>query len=412
MDTARVATIYMSARESFVGSEMAFTLTFRVPFEPSDMLASFEAFVRRHQALRLRLERGQPEARWVPLSDGEVEAALAEQRGWFERLFTTEEVQSRRQRPGTLPIRLFRAGERCLILQMSHLLGNGLRALQWIEHWLSHGEATGSAVWQRSHPGPPRPGVLGWFRLVAFAAQFVARAGWEPGRNTVDLTHRKAPVPHRSGYAVRTYAFAGEDTGRIVEHSRALGLSVTQALCAAMASALFAVQPDKKRVCISVPTNLGRLAPGSFQDTPGDYTGHLIVQVRRERAAGPQILRAFQWLQHGIDALLPLALAAMAGDERALHEKFAKAAARPVPSRAPFQNHSCTVSNLGVVRFPAICRLVETLSACTHTQSLSVSMATIGDRLSMEVIVSRDLYDPAEVFRVTDAAAAWLVGSH
>lgn len=123
----------------------------------------------------------------------------------------------------------------------------------------------------------------------------------KPVGNTVDLTHGKTPVPHDSGYASRTYLFSESETDRILDKARALDLSLQQYMCLVIAEAMFSTQPDKSRVCMLVPTDLARYLPDLPRTVPGNYTGTMVVQLRRGAPLHSQIARQFGWLHRGID---------------------------------------------------------------------------------------------------------------
>jgi hypothetical protein len=415
MDVGRVASLYIRGRESLLrGNELAFTLTFRRPFDPPSLLASFETFVRKSDPLRVWLAPNGDNFEWRSLDAAIVEASLAEQRELFGRTFTLEQIVSLPlQKAESLPVRIFRLDECRLVFQMNHCLANGLRTLYWIEQWFSQiGEEELDLrlrVQDAERPSLSRVSIVaGWFWALAFAANFAIRSGWNSGRDTVDLTGGKTPVPHLAGYAIRTYLFTTEETQAILERSRLHDLSLTQLVCVAMASALFAAQPDKRRVCISVPTSVEALTPGISERTPGNFTGNLIVQLHRDAPLEEEIRRGFAWLRRRTDFWLSRIIAAFARKERSLVKSFERSAMRPISKRAPFQNFSCVVSSLGAVRFPHIEETIETLSAFTKTQSFSICVATLNDRMSLEAVVARDLFDPDEAFRVIDGVVSGL----
>jgi hypothetical protein len=255
-----------------------------------------------------------------------------------------------------------------------------------------------------------RSGAMGSVWQLGYVAEFLLLCGWRPGCNSVDLTHGKLPAAGCAEFSVKKYAFTPEETEQALQRCRSLRLTVSQAVCAALAEALFAAQPDKSRACISVPTDLGPFLPEHPRTSPGNYTGSLIVQLRRGTALEIQIRRAFRWLSRGIDYWLPRTLGALALSERALSETFARTAALPIPERGPFENLSCAMSNLGTIQLPVMRRQLHSISVTGRTQTILVCVVSLNGRMSVEVSAARSLFDPAEVFGVTDRAVAQLLG--
>ena len=76
-------------------------------------------------------------------------------------------------------------------------------------------------------------------------------------------------------------------------------------MCLTVAEAMLSAQPEKSRVCIAVPTDLARYSPGLPRTVPGNYTGSLIVQLRRGAPLQSQITRQFGWFRRGHRLLAP-----------------------------------------------------------------------------------------------------------
>ncbi len=396
---------------------MFFTLTFAEPFDPERLLDAFERLVWSRESLRVRFVEVERGYQWIPFSDADVRRCLTYQRRQFEQLVERETL-FREYLPTNmaLPLRVARLDEQRLVLVVNHVFGNGLTTLYWLEEWLRlySGEA--------QPPQSPKPArrkgflrsvvesISGLVWLGCYLVQFVSRAGRRAGHETVDLTRGIRPAPHQKGYAVKTYVMSEQETEAAVNRSRSLGLSVTEALCAAMAEALLQFQPDKSRVCISVPTDLGAFIPEFSREQPGNYTGSLILQIFRERETKAQVRSGFQWVRRRVNYWLPRVLGAFAGSEKKLRASFAKKAPLPIPDRAPFENFSCAVSGVGVIRERLIRKYLHSISAHTRTQTIFLCAMTLNGRMTLEVSVPRDLFDADEAFRVTDAAAALLAG--
>jgi hypothetical protein len=289
---------------------------------------------------------------------------------------------------------------------MSHALSDGRGALQWIEYWLAaaNGEAVpvGQTVGRFDSTAP----LTGLALLPFFLIGYFAHAGVNQARETVDLTHGKTPIPHDDDYASRTYPFSEPETNRILAKARALDLSLTQYMCIAVAKAMLSAQPEKSRVCIAVPTDLARYLPGLPRTVPGNYTASLTVQLRRGAPLQSQIARQFGWFRWGVDYWLTRLGGAFSLSEQRALNNFARTASLPVHRRGPFQNLSCAVTNVGVIKSPAICARIESGTGTTKTQTILFTVFRLHGRLTTNVTFARDLYDPEEVFRVADAALA------
>lgn len=387
------------------GDDMAFAVKFRENYDPDRLWAAYESMVRQNPGLQVVLKPSGESYSWAPIDSSELNDALDRQRQHFSQSFSFEELLSPAHAlTPPLPVRISRLGDREVCFQMSHALSNGRGGVHWIVCWIAG--ANGVSV-----PAGPTTGSVdstaprvGLALLPAYLLSFWARAGRKATDKTVDLTHGKTPVPHDNGYASRTYSFSESQTARILEKARGLGLSLQQYLCLAVAEAMLSAQPEKSRVCILVPTDLARYLPELPRTVPGNYTGTMVVQVRRGAPLESQIARQFGWLRRGVD-YWSTRLVAATSPEQGLLKKLSRTASLPAPKRGPFQNISCAVSNVGVVTAPAEWG-VESGYGTTKTQTIFFTVAVLSGCLSANVTFARDLYDPEEVFRVADAALA------
>lgn len=408
MDIGRVGSVFARALEPMLlGDDMAFVVTFRDKYDPERLWSAYESMVRENPGLQVILQPSGQSLAWAPIDSSDLEKALDCQRQHFTRTFSFEELLSPvHALTPPLPVRISRLGEREVSFQMSHALSNGRGGVYWIICWIA--AANGQSV----PPGPttgrfdsiaPRSGLA---LLPLYLLNFRARAGRKATDNTVDLTHGKTPIPHKNGYASRTYLFSEAQTSRVLDKARGLDLSLQQYMCLVVAEAMLSAQPEKSRVCILVPTDIARYLPELPRSVPGNYTGTMVVQVRRGAPLESQIARQFRWLRRGVDYWSTRLIAATSPEEGLL-KKLTQTAALPFHRRGPFQNVSCAVSNVGVVTAPAEWG-VESGYGTTKTQTVFFTIAVLSGCLSANVTFARDLYDPEEVFRVADAALAGL----
>jgi len=410
MDVGRVGSLFIRAMEPTLrGDDIAFVLKFRDDYDPDRLWASYESLLWQNPALQAVLRPSGRSFSWVPIDSAELNAALDRERHRFPQPFSLEELLSPAHALSpALPIRISQMGDREVCFQISHALSNGRGALEWIEHWLAAGNGESVPVSQPTGRFRVTAPVAGLALLPLYLLGYLAHAGLNQARETVDLTHGKTPTPHDNGYASRSYSFSEPETKKILAKGRTLFPSFHQYMCSAVAEAMLSAQPEKSRVCISIPTDLARYSPGLPRTAPGNYTGSLIVQLRRGAPLQSQIARQFNWFRWGVDCWLPRALGTFSLSERTLANKFASTALVPVSQRGLFQNVSCTVSNVGVIESPAICAQLEGGTGTTKTQTILFTVGRVHGRLLGNVTVARDLYDPQEVFRVADAAFARL----
>jgi hypothetical protein len=409
MDVGRLASLAIRALEPMLcGDDMAFVVKFRDNYDPDRLWTSYDSLVRQNPALQVVLRPFGQSFSWVPIDSAELNSALDRQRQHFSQLFSFEELLSPAHAlTPPLPVRISQMGGREVCFQMSHALSNGRGALQWIVFWLAAANGESIPIGQTAGRFDSTAPLTGLALLPFYLLSYFAHAGLNQARKTVDLTHGKTPIRQDNGYASRTYSFSEPETNQIVAKARALDLSLDQYMCLAVAEAMLSAQPEKSRVCIAVPTDLVRYLPGLPRSVPGNYTGSLIMQLRRGAPLQSQIARQFGWLRRGVDYWLPRLLGAFSLSDQKLVNKIARSASVPVHRRGPFQNVSCMVSNVGVVKAPETCG-IESMYGTTKTQTIFFAVGRINGRLIANVTFPRDLYDTEEVFGVADAALAGL----
>ena len=406
MDVGRMGSLGIRAVEPMLhGDDIAFFFKFRDDYDPDRLWASYESLVRQSPALQVVFKPSGRSFSWVPIDSAELNAALDRQRRRFAQVFSLEELLSPAHAlTPPLPVRISQMGGREACFQISHSLSNGRAAIQWCDYWMTtaNGESVpASPIAGRFDSTAPKIGLA---VLPFYLLSYSARAGLKQARKTVDLTHGKTPIPHDNGYASRNYPFSEAETDRILAKAHARDLSIHQYICLAVAEAMLSAQPEKSRVCISVPTDLTRYSPDLPRTVPGNYTSSLTVQLRRGAPLQSQIVRQFRWFRWGLDYWLSRLFGAFLPSEQTLLKKVAQAASLPAHRRGKFQNISCAVTNVGAVKSPAICDRVEYGCGTTKTQTILFTIGRLNGRLTTNVTFSRDLYDPEEVFRVADAA--------
>jgi hypothetical protein len=416
MDVGRVASLFIQGAESFLaGNDMVYTLGMLEPVDTDRLARAYESLVRANAILRQKWVAKGDGFDWLPFTDEELESRLALERRALTQQFSLEELYSAYHPTNTrLPLRVARVSERTLVMFVNHTWSNGYGGMYWLEHLLAayagepleHDDA-------RAIRGPFRrilAALSGYFWALIYSIGFALKASKRAGERTVDLTHGARPVPHRAGYSVRTYRLSTEETSRFVSTAKARGESVTEALCVTLANAFLAsAPPERDRVCISMPVDIGPLVPGWSRSTaPGNYTGSLVVQLFRGRPLMAQARAAFRWFARSIPYWLTALIASTAKSQRALRSRFENNAGKAIPERAPFENFTFALSSVGVLRGRFLDRYVETISGHTKTQTVFVSAVTFRDRLAIEFSVPNGLFDVQEVCCCFDRAIASL----
>ncbi|MGH3632755.1 hypothetical protein [Mycobacterium sp.] len=407
VDVSRAGSLFIRAMEPMLhGDDMALVVKFRHNYDPDRLWASYDSLVRQNPALQVVFRSFGQSFSWVPIDSAELNIALDRQRERFSQLFSFEELLSPAHAlMPPLPVRISQMGDREVCFQMSHALSNGRGAVQWIMYWLAAANGESVPVSQTAGRFDSTAPLTGIALLPLYILGYLAQAGLKQARKTVDLTHGKTPIPHDNGYASRTYSFSEPETNRILAKARALDFSLQQYMCLTVAEAMLSAQPEKSRVSIAVPTDLARYLPGLPRVAPGNYTGSMVVQLRRGVPLQSQIARQFGWFRLGIDYWLARLAAALSRNEQRFLNNLVRIASLPVHRRGPFQNISCVVSNVGVVATPANWG-IESSYGTTKTQTIFFTVWILNGRLSANVTFARDLYDPEEVFPVADAAMA------
>lgn len=386
----------MHGLESFIErNEMVFLLVFKQPFNAERLLTSFESLVRETPAVTARFVRTPKGYDFQPLPAHEVDAVLVREREQFVPWPLEEILNEYVPTNQGLAARIRRVDDVRVALMVNHVYANGFSVLRLIERWL--GRYAGDTAAALPAPPPARKSaVAGVPATVAYVTQFLLRAGAGTAKATVDLSHARAPARGGNSYFVERYWLTTEQTRGIVQRSKSRGLSVTEFLCSEAAGAMFAMQPDRTRVCISVPADLSAWFPTAELDAPGNATGSLILQIRRHQNADAQVRQAFRWVSRGVNYWLPRLIGAVSS-EHTLFRNFARQAATPVPDRAPFENFSCAISSVGVVRGPRTQEYLAALSAHTRIQTVFLCAITLNGRMSVEVSAPLDIFDAQEV---------------
>ena len=156
------------------------------------------------------------------------------------------------------------------------------------------------------------------------------------------------------------------------------------------------------RICVSMPADLHYSCPGITYSSVGNFTGGITVQLFRDLDIHKQIKDAFKWIDRQVPYYFVSLFGKMVGNEQKVAQNFAQYTELSIPERAPLQNFTFAISNIGNVESPSFRPFIDHMSIQGKTQTILICLISINKKLSMEVCVSKQLYQPEEVFSVID----------
>lgn len=409
MDVGKVATLYIHGSERAVaGNEMYLTAVLRRPYSVEGVQRAYRRFIDENPAIASKFV----EFTWRPFTDEERESRLSIELRELAYLRDPAAVHDAYYPTNErLPFRIVRVGEATLVFCVNHAFANGKGLIAWVSRFFeTYANEIGEPLPPREPPAvAPAPSalrrfvaaVVGVWWAFAYLVAFIWRAGKDAAVDTVDLGRPNGEPLCRSGFVVRTLRFSADETTRLSAAARARALTVGQYLAATLTDLFFEAQPDRRRVCISMPLDLRSELPHLPLQAIGNYTGSLVVQVDRSDEGGSQIKRAYRWLARRVPYFLTWLVGATTTESK-LFARFAAQATRPNLARAPLENFTFALSNLGRIDDPVLERFVADLSGHTRTQTIFVAVMTLNGRLSLEVSFARDLYPAEAVFGLLD----------
>jgi hypothetical protein len=169
-----------------------------------------------------------------------------------------------------------------------------------------------------------------------------------------------------------------------------------------LVNGLFEHVPDKKRIVISMPMDIHALSPYSPETTYGNLIASLPAQFFRGREIDKQVKSVFRWFKRGIPYSLSCMAATLSISYEKVKRQWLEQSKKTIPERSPVGDFSLTYSNLGVISYPVMERLVDSIYFSFKSQSILLVSSTISGELYMKVSLSEDLYNAEEVFKLFD----------
>ncbi|MGB8452384.1 MAG: hypothetical protein WCD89_08630 [Anaerocolumna sp.] len=413
MDAVKLASLYFFGTEEFNSSNCIIaTVTFKRKMNPKELFPSYRALVKENPLLQAKMVE-QPKKdtfTWERFSKEELEALLDFEKIQLSRYFIEEEVLERYDSTNSrLVFHIFPINENTMIFSMNHAVASGLGLIFWIKKWLEYYSGETDTKLE-GIPNTPRfrdkvlrmrKRVSAFLWLPLFIPGFVLRAYGKAENETVDLSYGKKPEKG-GGYVKKSYCFSAHETREILHQSRLNKMSFGEYLCYQMTHGLLEYAPEKQRVFVSMPMDTQSLRPYSPLTMHGNYIASLPAQFFRGGDLEKQVKSTFKWFKRGIPYGLSFFFASFSNSYQKYKKQCLELCKKTMPERAPLWNFTITLSNLGIISYPIIEKWVESAYLSIRNQSLFLSSATISGRLMMEICISKNLYDPKEVFSLFD----------
>ena len=414
MDIGKVGSLYITGTEKYIaGNDMVFTAVFKKPFHQKKLYESYRELILNNPPMHSVLvwQKNKKRFTWKRIAPEKLENLLIHEKKRLEHMDTAQRIYSEyyptNQR---LPFRLTPINKRTIVFSVNHAYTNGPGGLAWIEKWLCcYGKSVGINVGKNSHCGndqanQPTKGIdhLSHIKALLWTILYVIQFLWQDkmhsNAKTVDLTHGKIPCKNKTGFSVRTCSFSTQETRHIMEKRKIQGQTLSEFLLTDLAEFFFKHTLKGNRLCISVPFDMRSCVPHITAYSLGNYTGSLIVQLFKGENILHQVRAAFS----RINQKVPYGLTRMSGlimhNELTLKKHFEKQTTLPIQKRAPFENFTLAFSNMGILRSPVLRTMFDRFSGHAKTQTIFLGAIILHERLTLEVCVSNDLFQPDEVF--------------
>jgi len=158
-----------------------------------------------------------------------------------------------------------------------------------------------------------------------------------------------------------------------------------------------------------VPVDIRSEVPGVTLYSLGNYTSSLIVQIFKRKDIAKQVRAAFAWFKRKVPYGLAKMIELTMPNEHKVKIYFKNKASLPISERAPLENFTFALSNLGIIKSPLLEKIIGRISAHGKTQTILFTVLTLNNKLSIEVCLSNDLFHSDEVFSLTNRLAEEII---
>jgi NRPS condensation-like uncharacterized protein len=408
----QLAGLFFLGTEEFNASNcMIATVVLKKKLNYQRLFSSYRALIVENPLLQTKIIERPEKNRfcWSRFSDDEIERCLDFERDQLAMKFDKQALLDQYYPTNTrLPFHISVVDDFTIVACLHHALANGRSFIFWIQKWLQY--YADHHVKSEEHPtdhGSGRRALLMLRRVGAFLwlpfffTGFLMRTGKAASKDTIDLSHGKMPTRNRR-YFTKSYSIDREDTKKLLQKCKRAGLTLTEYICVALLRELFYLFPEKRRIFISIPMDMHSFVPYSPERMRGNLIASLPAQFFRDQGVEKQVRSVFKWFKRGIPYSLSCLFASASTSYKKTKAQCLALSRKPISERFPLWDFSLTFSNLGVISYPVMSKLVDSIFFSFKSQSILIAISTISGKMCTELSFSRDLYKPDEISSLFD----------
>jgi hypothetical protein len=413
MKLVQLAGSYFLGTEDFISSNsMRATVVLKEKINSKKLVQSYRELILENRLLQTKIiecpEKNKFE--WGRFAPEELEQLLSfEDRRLIKQYDKDTLLREYYPTNTRLPLNISVVDEYTVVICMNHIVANGKCLVFWIQKWLQYYEENkpksidkqikNTDFWHGISCRIKR--LIAFLWLPIFLTDFICKAGKNAGKDVVDLSYGKTPEKSNN-YATKSYSFSGADTKKILTLCKTKKMTLTESICEMLIKGLFQHVPDKKRIVISIPMDIYSLSPYSPENAYGNLIASLPTQFFQGKEIDKQVKSVFRWFKRGLPYSLSCLAATVSISYGKVKRQWLEQSKKPISERSPLGDFSLTYSNLGVISYPVMERLVDSIYFSFKSQSILLVSSTLSGKLYMKVSLSKDLYDADEVFKLFD----------
>lgn len=411
MELGTMGSLYIYGLEDHLsGNDMVVTVLTRDPVNGRKAFQCYETMIRETPTLQSKwvLDSSTGKYRWDRFSSEELEKLLMVEKKELSRSMKIDDVfQEYFPTNSCLPLRINIVNSTTLVFSTNHTFTNGLGVLAWIDKWLGYyfgrvaddGDIIAIVEKQLSVTKSRSMRIVSSLRALSYMTGFFFKSGKNAGSETIDLSRGKNPVTGKQRYSVLVFHFTKEETNIIIQGSKKSGLTVSELLCTILVHCFFERYRgnENRRICVSAPVDVRQEFKGITPFSPGNFTASHIFQIWNDAPIKRQVKKAFNGFKKNIPIGISQIVRLFMRDQQSLLKHLSEQARKPIPERAPLENYTLALSNMGNIIFPHLLKYACAISGHTKTQTIFVAPVTLNGELRIEVCFSQDLYEKKEI---------------
>ena len=423
MDISLVGNVFVYGHEKIVGGNDAnLTAEFKVPLDPAKIFASYKKMVVENPGLQSKwiVDDGKKQFAWKQFTKSELDERLNLEKEHLMKSHTFEEILNDYVPTNArLPFRISIIDDRTLVFSWNHLFNNSALIASWLETWLRcYAKETNLDI-DNSAPLPVYNGFtrcqrimhrfLASFRAIAYMVSLKARYRKNAVPNTVDPTHGRKPAPPQLGYTTKKYYFTREETEGVIYSSKQKELDESGFVLTVLAKSFFDKFPDKNRILVNCPADIRHYIPGVDYYSVGNYSGSLILQALRDKPIEKQVRKGYRWINRDVPfGVMKMLHFFFKKDHIKLKNKIEERTTKPIPERGPLGNFTFVYGLGEISPSQAMEQMISRLFITGKHHNVVICGMILNGKLNLEIVISKDLCSPEEVFAVTDLAVQHL----